>query len=57
MPVKKNKPANNEVPETKKYVDLNAEKEKADAQLMTTNQGVKVNDDQNSLKAGDRGVR
>src|ERR1043165_5136032 len=54
MPVKKNKPANNEVPEAKKDVDLNAEKEKSDAQLMTTNQGVKVNDDQNSLKAGER---
>src|SRR5690242_1101533 len=55
MPVKKNKPANNEVPETKKDIDLNPDKERPDAQLMTTNQGVKVNDDQNSLKAGDRG--
>jgi catalase len=55
MPVKKNKPANNELPESKKEVDLNADKEKADGQLMTTNQGVKVNDDQNSLKTGDRG--
>ncbi|MFC3828793.1 MULTISPECIES: catalase [Niastella] len=55
MPVKKNKPANNDMPETKKDTDLNADKEKADAQSMTTNQGVKINDDQNSLKAGDRG--
>ena len=55
MPVKKNKPTNNELPETKKDIDLNADKEKADAQSMTTNQGVKINDDQNSLKAGERG--
>ena len=54
MPVKKNKSVN-EVPETKKDIDLNPEKEKSDAQFMTTNQGVKINDDQNSLKAGDRG--
>src|SRR5688572_21270277 len=54
MPVKKNKPASDS-PATKKDVDLQPDKEKADAQLMTTNQGVKINDDQNSLKAGDRG--
>ena len=54
MPVKKNKLAT-EVPETKKDADLNADKERSDAQLMTTNQGVKVNDDQNSLKAGELG--
>ena len=48
MTVKKNKPANNEVPESKKDADLNPDKERSDAQLMTTNQGVKVNDDQNS---------
>jgi catalase len=55
MPVKKNKPANNEVSENKKDLDLTPDKEKPDAQLMTTNQGVKINDDQNSLKSGDRG--
>ncbi|HEX6428969.1 MAG TPA: catalase [Niastella sp.] len=54
MPVKKNK-TSNEIPENKKDIDLTPEKEKPDAQLMTTNQGVKINDDQNSLKAGDRG--
>jgi catalase len=54
MPVKKNKPAA-ESAETKKDLDLNPDKERSDAQLMTTNQGVKVNDDQNSLKAGERG--
>src|SRR5688572_4134656 len=55
MPVKKNKPASDS-PATKKDVDLQPDKEKADAQLMTTNHGVKINDDQNSLKAGDRGA-
>lgn len=35
--------------------DLAANREHAADQLMTTNHGVRINDDQNSLKAGDRG--
>lgn len=38
-----------------KIVDLNPDKVDATGTLMTTNHGVKINDDQNSLKAGDRG--
>jgi catalase len=38
-----------------KLDQLETQKEDSTNQLMTTNQGVKVNDDQNSLKAGDRG--
>ncbi|MEJ1238099.1 catalase [Chryseolinea sp. T2] len=34
---------------------LAADREVAQDELMTTNQGTKINDDQNSLKAGDRG--
>src|SRR6188768_125264 len=35
---------------------LSPDRETAQDELMTTNQGVKINDDQNSLKAGDRGA-
>ncbi len=38
-----------------KIVELEPNKENSQGELLTTNQGVKVNDDQNSLKAGDRG--
>ncbi len=41
--------------ETQKIKDLAANTEDCNNQLMTTNQGVKINDDQNSLKAGARG--
>jgi len=30
--------------------------EESTGEFLTTNQGVKINDDQNSLKAGDRGA-
>ncbi|QEC45229.1 catalase [Pseudobacter ginsenosidimutans] len=38
-----------------KTVNLQPHTEDSTGQMMTTNQGVKINDDQNSLKAGDRG--
>src|SRR6185312_15537787 len=42
-------------PENIKLADLEQHKEAADNTLLTTDQGVKINDDQNSLKAGARG--
>ncbi|MBB6271686.1 catalase [Pedobacter cryoconitis] len=39
-----------------KNEDLLIHKEDGSDQLLTTNQGLKVNDDQNSLKAGERGA-
>src|SRR6187455_59570 len=47
---KKNTPEEN-----KKLTDLQQNKEDSTGQFLTTNQGVRVNDDQNSLKAGERG--
>jgi catalase len=41
--------------ENKKTESLQQHTEDSQGQFMTTNQGVKVNDDQNSLKAGERG--
>src|ERR1700754_2638856 len=38
-----------------KLTDLEVHKEDGEGQFLTTNQGLKVNDDQNSLKAGERG--
>lgn len=38
-----------------KNTDLNAFREDGDGQYLTTNQGLRINDDQNSLKAGERG--
>lgn len=55
MPVKK-VITPGEVPASKKDNDLTVNIESSEGQLMTTNQGVKINDDQNSLKAGDRGA-
>lgn len=40
---------------TEKTTDLEPDKESSEGELMTTNHGVKINDDQNSLKAGNRG--
>jgi len=40
---------------TSKTHQLERNGELADGQMLTTNQGLLVNDDQNSLKAGDRG--
>ena len=41
--------------ESAKRTDLKADREHGDDQYLTTNQGLRINDDQNSLKAGDRG--
>jgi catalase len=38
-----------------KNVDLEVNRENSSEQYLTTNQGLRINDDQNSLKAGDRG--
>lgn len=38
-----------------KQEDLNLNTSEADGQFLTTNQGVKINDNNNSLKAGERG--
>ena len=38
-----------------KRIDLQKDTEDAGGEFLTTNQGVRVNDNQNSLKAGDRG--
>ena len=40
----------------KKLQDLSLDIEKGDNEFMTTDQGLKINDDQNSLKAGERGA-
>jgi catalase len=39
-----------------KSADLSAFRENGDGQYLTTNQGVRINDNQNSLKAGERGA-
>ncbi|MCH7410597.1 catalase [Belliella sp. DSM 111904] len=41
--------------ENQKIQDLSKDKKKDEGQFLTTNNGVRVNDDQNSLKAGQRG--
>ena len=40
---------------SKKQADLEINREDSADQFLTTNQGVRVNDNQNSLKVGDRG--
>src|SRR5690606_27098387 len=40
---------------TKKQADLEKNTSAADDQFLTTNQGVRIHDNQNTLKAGDRG--
>ena len=47
---------NKNLPENKKLADLSGNVEISKDQLMTTDQGVRINDDQNSLTAGDRGA-
>ena len=42
-------------PDSKKQQELQPDKESAANQFLTTNQGLRVNDDQNQLKAGSRG--
>src|SRR6188474_1679078 len=59
MPTKKsNAPEKNDSDaaiENLKIADLAKDIENPAGEFMTTNQGVRINDDQNSLKAGDRG--
>lgn len=43
-------------PENLKATDLSPDVEQSEGTFLTTNHGVKINDDQNSLKAGDRGA-
>src|SRR5215208_6754851 len=45
----------NDASENKKITDLQVNTEDSTGQFLTTNQGVRINDDQNSLKAGERG--
>ena len=40
---------------TAKIADLSGFHENSEDQSLTTNQGLRINDDQNSLKAGERG--
>ncbi|MEP7165973.1 MAG: catalase [Ferruginibacter sp.] len=53
MPAKKITPRNSV---NKKQSDLQPDIERADQEFLTTNQGLKINDNQNSLKAGERGA-
>ena len=62
MPAKKTRktdpsaqPATEQQITNEKVTSLQPHTETATGELMTTNHGVKINDDQNSLKAGDRG--
>jgi len=41
--------------DNKKIADLEINKEDSSGQFLTTNQGVRINDNQNTLKAGERG--
>src|SRR5687768_5242517 len=41
---------------SKKQLDLDLNREDGADQFLTTNHGVRINDNQNSLKAGDRGA-
>src|ERR1700712_2148676 len=50
-----NKQPDNSSEQNKKVQDLQSNTEDSTGQFMTTNQGVRISDDQNSLKAGDRG--
>ncbi|MEO6638278.1 MAG: catalase [Ginsengibacter sp.] len=45
----------NSLPENDKIKSLESFKEDATGQFLTTNTGLRINDDQNSLKAGERG--
>ncbi|WP_264565114.1 catalase [Flavobacterium sp. N3904] len=49
------KKPNTETEENAKQEDLTLNKSTAEDQFLTTNQGVKINDNNNSLKAGERG--
>lgn len=43
------------IPENAKQLDLEKDKSDAKNQFLTTAQGLKINDDNNTLKAGERG--
>jgi catalase len=51
----KEKKAGTDPTTSKKIEDLQKNTEMADGQFLTSNQGLRINDDQNSLKAGPRG--
>lgn len=53
--MKKNNATAN-LPENEKIKNLQLHTENGDGEFLTTNHGVKINDDQNSLKAGPRGA-
>ncbi len=44
-----------DISENNKIADLQQNMEDSNGEFLTTNQGVKINDDQNTLKAGERG--
>ncbi|MEO7522686.1 MAG: catalase [Ferruginibacter sp.] len=50
------KKSNNKTNPDKKQADLSPDIETSINEFMTTDQGLKINDDQNSLKAGERGA-
>jgi len=52
----KDKKAGTEPAENEKIKDFSINKESSDGQFLTTNHGLRINDDQNSLKAGPRGA-
>ncbi len=52
--MKKNKPSA-AVPENEKLQDLERNREYSEGQFITTDHGTRINDDHNSLKAGERG--
>ena len=52
---KKNKPAAGNETDNQKINDLVSNTESGENTFLTTNHGLKINDDQNSLKAGNRG--
>ena len=59
MPTKKAKPAAMalpELPDNDKLRELDIDKNESTGEFLTTNQGLKVSDDENSLKTGDRGA-
>lgn len=57
MPTKKQKDQEaTQLPENDKLVSLNENREESNGEFLTTNQGVRINDDENSLKTGDRGA-
>lgn len=50
------KPSKTKAHENTKKVDLAQNTENGQGEFLTTNQGLRINDDQNSLKAGERGA-